>query len=232
MALVQYGGGVLDARGSIGGQVHSRNRFGNYIRARTTPVNPQSTRQNKVRASIASLAQDWSNTLTAAQRAEWEVYADAITRVNKLGAQIKLTGFNHFIRSNSVRLQSDDTVIVSGPSILTLPPEDPAMVGTVDEASQLISVAFDDTFDWVDQDEGRMFVFMSEPKAVGTNFIGGPFRLAGTIEGDSTTPPTTPTTIAVPFPVAETQEVVVRARIGEEDGRLSDPFRSQSSVTA
>lgn len=232
MALVQYGGGVLDMRGSIGGQVHSRNRYGNYTRARTTPVNPSSARQNVIRAVIGALAQDWSNTLTQAQRDEWEVYADAIVRTNALGAQIKLTGFNHFIRSNSIRMQSADTVIVSGPSLLTLPPQDPVMVGTVDEAAQQISVVFDDTLDWLDQDEGRMYVFMSSPKAAGTNFIGGPFRLAGVIEGDSTTPPTSPTLLAVPFPVAENQEVVVRARISEDDGRLSDLFRSQTSVTA
>ena len=108
--LVQYGGGVLDARGSIGGQTASRNRFGNYLRARTTPVNPRSSKQNKVRAVVQYLAQYWSNTLTQAQRDGWEVYAAAITRTNKLGAQIKLTGFNHFIRSNTPLLQSDKTI--------------------------------------------------------------------------------------------------------------------------
>ncbi|GAI27992.1 unnamed protein product, partial [marine sediment metagenome] len=56
MALVQYGGGVLDARGSIGGQVHSKNRFGSYIRARTTPVNPQTNRQDAVRVAVSSLS--------------------------------------------------------------------------------------------------------------------------------------------------------------------------------
>ena len=231
MALVQFGGGVLDMRGSIGGQVFSRNRSANYIRARITPVNPRSPRQNVIRAAIASLAQDWSNTLTQLQRDEWEVYADAIVRQNKLGAQIKLTGFNMFIRSNSIRLQNALTVIVSGPSILTLPPEDPTIAATVDETLQQVSLVFDDTLAWVDQDDGHMIVAMSSPKAAGTNFIGGPFRIAGVITGDSTTPPTSPQVLPVPFPVAIDQEVVVRARISEEDGRLSDLFRDQSSVT-
>lgn len=232
MALVQYGGGILDVRGAIGGQVHSKNRSGNYIRARTTPVNPQSSRQNTIRAIVAFLANTWSALLSQVQRDQWEVYADAIVVTNKLGAAIKLTGFNHYIRSNSVRLQGGAGVIAPGPSILSLPPEDPLMIGTVDEAAQQISVAFDDTLDWVDQDEGYIFVYMSAPKNTGVNFIGGPFRFAGVIQGDSTTPPTTPTTMAAPFPVAENQEIVVRARLGEEDGRLSNLFRSQSSVTA
>lgn len=232
MALVQYGGGILDARGSIGGQVHSKNRFGSYIRARTTPVNPQSSRQNLIRAIIAGLSNNWSAVLTQAQRDAWEVYADAIVFTNKLGAAIKLTGFNHFVRSNSVRAQNAKTAIATGPTTLTLPPADPLMVATVDEAGQQVSVVFDDTLDWVDQDNGHMFVYMSAPKNTGVNFIGGPFRLAGSIDGDSTTPPTSPSVLSVPFPVAENQEVVVRARISEEDGRLSDLFRSQSSVTA
>lgn len=230
--LVQYGGGVLDARGSIGGQVASRNRFGNYFRSRTTPVNPQSPRQNVIRAVIGALANIWSATLTQAQRDAWEVYADAIVFQNKLGQQIKLTGFNHFIRSNSIRAQSSNTLISNGPTDLTLAPTDPTIVGTISVATQQISLAFDVTLDWLDLDEAHMYVFMSAPKNAGVNFIGGPFRLAGVLDGDSITPLTSPQVIAVPFPVGLGQEVVVRARISEDDGRLSDLFRHQSSVVA
>jgi len=232
MALVQYGGGIQDMRGSIGGQVHSRNRFGNYIRARTTPVNPQSDRQNVIRAVVQALSQQWSNVLTQLQRDAWEVYAAAITRTNALGAQVKLTGFNHFIRSNSARMQLADTVIVAGPTTLTLPPGDPTFACVVDEAGQEISVTFDDTLGWALIDEGQMYVSMSIPKAAGTGFIGGPFRIAGALDGCTLTPLESPQVLAVPFPVAEGQVVVCRARISEADGRLSDIFRNQSNVTA
>ncbi len=232
MALVKYGGGILNMSGSIGGQVHSHNRFGQYVRARSTPVNPQSSRQNKIRAAIQSLAPKWSLVLTALQRAAWEVYANEITRSNALGAQIKLTGYNHFIRSNSVLIQNDLPSVSDAPTGLVLPPGDPQMIGTVDEANQQISVAFDDTLPWVDQDTGHMIVSMSSPKAAGVSFVGGPFRVAGTIDGDSTTPPTTPELLSVPFPVAEGQVIVVAARIAEEDGGLSNIFQSQNNVTA
>lgn len=232
MALVQFGGGVLDMRGSIGGQVFSRNRFGNYIRSRITPVNPQSSRQNKIRNVIQSLAQYWSNTLTQAERDEWEVYAAAIVRVNKLGAQIKLTGFNHFIRSNSIRSQLDESIIESGPVVLTLPPSDPIFECEVDETNQEISVTFDPLLAWNIIDDGMMTIAMSIPKATGTNFIGGPFRVAGFIAGNTASPPTSPQTFTAPFPVAEDQVLVCRARISEADGRLSDPFQHGSSVIA
>lgn len=232
MALVQYGGGILDARGSIGGQVHSRNRFGNYIRARTTPVNPQSSRQNAIRTAIAALAQQWSNALTQAQRDAWEVYAAAITRLNKLGAQIKLTGFNHYIRSNAPRLQGGDPIVQDAPTTLTLPGADPLFECEVDEASQEISVTFDPLLAWNIIDDGFMFIAMSIPKATGTNFIGGPFRVAGAIDGNTASPPTSPQVLSVPFPVAEDQALVCRARISEVDGRLSDIFQHASSVIA
>ena len=232
MALVQYGGGILDARGSIGGQVHSKNRSGNYIRARTTPVNPQSARQNAIRAIIAYLATQWSGTLTQAQRNAWEVYAAAITRQNKLGAQIKLTGFNHYVRSNAPILQASLTEVVAGPTTLTLPPADPTFVCTVDEAAQQISVVYDDAAAWCTQDGGGLLVSMSIPKATGTNFVGGPFRFASSIDGIDPGGVASPQVMAVPFPVAEGQVVVCSARIVELDGRLSDPFRSQSNVTA
>lgn len=232
MAIFSPAGGIGAISGSVGGNVFSHNRFGQYMRLRSIPVNPQSQRQNKIRAAIQSLSAAWSGVLTAAQRAAWELYAANISRTNAVGGAIKLTGFNHYIRANSVRVQSDLAEVDDGPTTLTLPGADPIMVGTVDEAGQQISVAFDDTLDWVDQDDGHLLIFMSQPKAAGVKFVGGPFRLAGTIDGDSTTPPTSPTVLAAPFPVTEGQVIVVRARISEEDGRLSDLFRSQSAVAA
>lgn len=231
MALVQYGGGILDARGSVGGQVHSRNRFGSYIRARTTPVNPRSERQQFMRNLVAVAANRWHAALTQAQRDAWDVYADAIVVTNKLGASIKLTGFNHFVGSRSFMRQNDVPAADDGPTILTLPPQDELFNAVVDETGQELSVTFDDTQDWVDQDNGLMGVYMSEPQPVGTKFIRGPWRLAGTINGDSTTPPTSPTVVSAPFPVAVGQRVGFRARIAEGDGRLSGIFQRDVAIT-
>jgi len=121
---------------------------------------------------------------------------------------------------------------VAGPTTLTLPPADPTFVCEVDETNQQISVTFDALLPWAIIDDGEMYVSMSIPKATGTNFIGGPFRLAGAIDGCTATPPTSPQVLSVPFPVAEDQALVCSARISEVDGRLSDPFRHASSVIA
>jgi len=103
MALVKFGGGVVQMSGSIAGDTFARNRYGNYCRARTKPTNPNTSRQQDVRASLAFLTDRWSNTLTALQRAAWNLYGDSVAMTNRLGETTKLTGFNHYIRSNIER---------------------------------------------------------------------------------------------------------------------------------
>jgi len=232
MALILTGGGVLAISGKIAGQVFSRNRSGPYIRAIGVPVDPSTARQNLMRTIIAGSAPRWLTVLTQAQRDAWDVYANSIVTTNRLGAAIKLTGFNHYIRSRSFLRQNGIAGVDTGPVILNLPGGDALFDAVVDEAGQQLSVTFDDTLAWVDQDGGAMGVYMSAPQPVGSKFIKGPWRLAGTILGDSTTAPTTPATLAVPFPVAVGQRVGFRARIVEEDGRLSGHFQSDVAITA
>jgi len=232
MALVQFGAGVADIRGSMGGVTFSKNRFGNYMRNRITPVDPKSARQLFMRALTGSTASRWLNTLTQAQRDAWEVYANSIVMTNKLGAAIKITGFNHYVRSRSFLRQNGTPGVDDGPVNLTLPAQDEVFDAVVDEAGQQLSVSFDDTLPWVDQDNGIMGVYMSEPQPVGSAYIRGPWRLAGTISGDSTTAPTSPQLLTVPFPVAVGQRVGFRARICEEDGRLTGLFQQDVAITA
>ena len=102
MALVKFGAGIVDMRGSIAGVVHARNRFGNYTRPRTKPVNPQSQRQTAARIIMAFLAEQWREApMTEAIRTAWQTYADSVNWNNKLGEQVTLTGFNMFIRGNA-----------------------------------------------------------------------------------------------------------------------------------
>lgn len=230
--LVKYGGGILDATGSVGGQTHSRNRFGPYVRARTTPVNPATDRQTAVRSAAAILANRWSTVLTAAQRLTWTQYAAAITRTGGLGAQIKLTGFNHFVRSNIEAMVHSEAVLYGGPVNLTLPDQIVPISAVIDEATQMIAVTFDNSGAWASQATGVVFVYMSQPKTPGTSFIGGPYRFAGVIEGEAPGPVASPVSVAVPFVVAEGQTIKVAFRVREEDARISDRFFHQSNVTA
>lgn len=221
-----------EIRGSIGGKVYSRNRYGQYIRNRAVPVNPNSARQQAAKSRFTELTERWSSQLTALQRAAWNDYGAAVPMTNRLGQVINLSGFAHYIRSNTQALQVFGTAIDPGPTVLTLPGVDSSMSAAISEATQLISVTFDNVLDWANEDEAFMQISMSKPVGVGRTYLVGHERFAGAIEGDGTTPPTSPTTMAVPFAVAENQQVIVTARIGRADGRLSSKFHDSLSIAS
>lgn len=224
---------ILDkASGSVGGGTFSHNRFGQYIRQRSTPVNPSSSRQQEVRAAFSQLAAFWTDVLTQAQRDAWNLYGNSVEFINKVGDTIHLTGFNHYLRSNTAITQATGPRVDIGPTTFTLPTTDPTIVATVSEAAQTISLAFDDTLDWCSEDNAFMSVLMASPKGQGVEFIDGPFRFAASIAGNLAVPVTSPKALIVPFGVAELQKSQVQARIMRADGRVSTPFRDTFVVAA
>jgi hypothetical protein len=231
MALVKYGGGVVQMSGSIGGTTFGRNRFGNYGRSRTTPVNPSSTYQSKVRLIMSYLVEYWNEELTAAQRGQWETYAAAISMTNRLGDSVKCTGFNHFIRGNSLRLLMGKLTVAAGPAVLTLPPTDPTFSVAASVATQLISVSFDNTNDWAGALLNYMICYMGRPQVVTRNFFKGPYRYTGYKEG-SVVPPTSPFTVTPAFPLVLGQRVWVSARIVRADARCTIRFSDDCIVAA
>lgn len=227
--LIKWGAGIVDARGSMGGMTVSRNRSGAYARARIAPINPQSPRQSVIRAIIAQLTAAWATVLSDVQRAAWGVFADNVPAKNKLGEVIKLSGANQYVKSNTVLLNAGLAVVADAPIVFTLPGEDPTFATTVDAGTGIISVVFDDTRDWVGEDTSGLIIQMGIPVSPGVNFFGGPWRHAGVILGDGTTPPTSPdVTISVPFEIGDGQKVFTRAKVVRGDGRVSDFFRSNS----
>jgi len=232
MALIRFGGGIVGMTGSISGNTHARNRSGNYTRARTKPINPATLRQTKMRSALAALTARWSQTLTAAQRTAWNLYASSVAMKNRLGESIYLTGFNHYIRTNSLILQSGLTLVDAGPTTFELPAKDPAFAIAASEAAQELSCTFDDTLAWLDEDNAHLIVFQGRPQNAQRNYFDGPFRLIGTVDGDSVTAPTTPAAIAAAFVFTEAQRQWAYARILRADGRLSEAFRADCFCAA
>lgn len=225
MALVKLGGGVIQISGSIAGNTFARNRFGNYMRSRTKPVNPRSARQMGARILIMMLAEQWRESpMTDAMRTAWATYANSVDWKNKLGEIVALTGFNMFIRSNAALITAGGTLVTAGPTALGLPPADPTFAVAGSEASAKLSVTFDNTMDWAGETGGFLSVEMGCPQNPTRNFFGGPYRFADAILGDDTTPPTSPAEIDPPFTLTEGQKVWCRARIIRADARCSTQF--------
>lgn len=232
MALVKYGNGITQMSGSIGGDTHGRNRYGNYIRARTKPVNPRTSRQVKVRSIMAMLVERWSETLNAAQRTAWNLYGNSVSMKNKLGEAIFLSGFNHYIRSNGWRVELGRAIVDAGPIVFELPGQDPEMAIAVSEATQLVTITFDDGLAWCSEDEGMLTILEGTPQNVQRNFFGGPYKGRSGKIGNSGAPITSPQDYTAIHVLSEGQRVWVKFRIAREDGRISEPFTANVIIAA
>jgi len=225
MALIKYGGGIVQMSGSIAGNTHARNRFGNYMRARTKPVNPRSSRQMAARVIIMMLAEQWrEDPMDDAIRIAWQTYANSVDWNNKLGETVTLTGFNHFIRSNASLLAAGGSLITAAPTDLGLPAGDEQFVVAGSAETQKLTLTVDATKDWFKETGAYISVEMGVPQSPSRNFFGGPYRNAGAIAGLDDTGPTPPHELTAPFTLVEGQKVWCRARIIRKDARCSTPF--------
>lgn len=232
MALIKFGGGVVQMAGSIAGTTFARNRYGNYARARTKPTNPNTDRQQLVRAAMADLTARWSQTLTAAQRTAWNLYGANVVMTNRLGESMNLSGFNHYIRSNAWLARMGATPIDPGPVVFEIPEADPVFAISISEATQTWTCTFNDGKDWVSEDGAQLIMFNGQPQNPQRNFFGGPWRFMNSIAGNNGAPPASPLDRGASFTYSELQRAWCYARIMRADGRLSAPFRGDTFVGA
>lgn len=198
--------------GSIGGITYGHNAGGLYSRSRTVPVDPNSPDQVEARTALADAINDWSNTLTQAQRDAWDVYAANVPLLSPLGDPRNVSGAAQFVRSNSARLRAGLAVVAEGPATMTEAAVVTGAVATVDTAGlNELSVAFDTAAAGSD-----VIVQVSRPVSAARKFFKGPFRFVGTAPAE-----TSPfTAAAYPFPIAVGQRVFLRLRRTADDGRL------------
>lgn len=103
MAIVKFGGGVTDMRGSVAGNVFSRNGGGSYVRQKVSPINPNTTRQQLVRGRLDTLSKQWAN-LAPGLRVAWKNFGIQHPKTNAFGEPIVLNGLQSYQRVNGVIL--------------------------------------------------------------------------------------------------------------------------------
>lgn len=230
-ALVRFGGGVEEMRGSFGGNTFSRNKGGAYVRSRTTPINPSTNFQEERRQTLANASQDWSIALTGTQRDAWNLYGSAVPYTNALGEVHFLSGQNMYVASRSLMVLAGLAYVNDAPTIMQAAAPPTIFTTTADTVNQELDVAFDNDDAWANEDDAALVVGMSAPKSAGRSFIGGPFRNAGGVLGNLATPPTSPVALDVPFPVAAGQTIRATGRVVRADGRIS-PFVGWTFLSA
>ncbi|MBA7649625.1 hypothetical protein ES703_57422 [subsurface metagenome] len=223
MAQIRYVEGQQRS-GSIGATVYSHNRFGQYIRARSIPVNPNTDRQVAIRNIVQGLTIAWQNVLDQAQRDAWELYASVVDWQNKFGETVYLTGLNHYVRSNVPRMQVGLVRQDAAPTIFNLAAAELALGGAGTEDPQQITLTFDDTADWTTEAGGFQAFYMGQPRNGSIKFFGGPWRLLdGQFGQDAPNgEPASPRVVSPPWPIAEGNRIWIRSRVARADGRLSE----------
>lgn len=182
---------VSTASGSAGGLVASRNRFGAYFRRRSTPVNPDTERQQDARNRLATLVNHWVNTLDEEARTFWNNYAAAVATTDLIGQQIFLTGQQWFLGSNSLRLQAGLTVSAAASTIFdrgnfTLPDVEITATG----GTTTITISNPATTDTWREDgaSGSLLVYVGRPQNATRSFYKGPWRFETRLAGNATFP--------------------------------------------
>jgi hypothetical protein len=155
--------------GSYQGLTASRNRFGQYMRTRASPVQPRTVAQLNQRARMTTNAAAWRG-ITDAQRAGWQSLGLAITRTDSLGSSYTMNGFMAFCSVNNNKLDAGDAALTDAPTIVT--PAD-LLTATV----TLTSVAFSVAYTATPLAAGvRLFIWVSPQRSAGRNF-NGDYRL-------------------------------------------------------
>lgn len=149
--------------GSEAANTSSRNRFGQYIRTRAIPVNPNTTSQSQMRARFGDNSQAW-RTLTDAQRAGWSALGDSITRKDALGQSYTLTGAQAYIMVNNNNLDAGGAVVAAAPAILS---PTGLLTGVVTTTGGTLSLAYTAT---PLATGNKLFVYASPPRSQGRVF--------------------------------------------------------------
>lgn len=100
MAIVKYGGGITEFRGSIGGVTFSRNSPGTFARIRKKPRYKRTNAAQRLSTNLAYYTAIWHWGLNAGQRAAWIALAAATNWTNRLGEAYSPSGLNLYVRSN------------------------------------------------------------------------------------------------------------------------------------
>lgn len=160
MKLLNY-----PSSGSYQNLTFSRNRFGQYVRGRSIPVNPSSTFQQTVRTRMAVNSSAWRG-LTSTQRNGWSDLGLQMSRTDSLGQTYALNGFEAFCSVNNNLAAAGDALLTSAP-LLAIPTALASITPT------LTSAAFSLAFTATPLPAGaRVFWYLGPQRSAGRAFEG------------------------------------------------------------
>lgn len=132
MALIKFSALVSDMRNKLNGSVLAKNKGGNYMRNKTTPVNPQSTAQLAKRAVFGAFSAQFRSLGTEVVNS-WNEAARNFPYFDIFGDSRTLSGSQLFVKLNNNLAQVTAAPITS--------PPDPAGAGAANVTSAVLDLS-------------------------------------------------------------------------------------------
>jgi hypothetical protein len=122
---------ISEARKSQGAQTWSKNRAGNYTKAKPIPAQPRTDKQQARRAEFTAGSQAWRG-LTDTQRAAWQALANQIVLTDSLGQTSVPSGHQLWMRCYLNLATASATI---NPAAPLTPPSIPSTTGVTIDAT-------------------------------------------------------------------------------------------------
>lgn len=170
--------------GKLGGAVGLTTASGMILRSRVTPNNPQTDPQFLVRGILSSLTARWGEVLTAAEREGWENLADDTPG--------SASGINLFVKGNSERLRAEVAAVNTAPVTMSCQLTPPTSIVVDDSSNNLtfdIQPCLDASDPWI-LTGGFLNVYVTRQQPQSRSTRIHPYKLVGTVLGNTGTPPT------------------------------------------
>lgn len=211
-----------EMRGKLAGNVFSRNKGGPYVRQHAVPTNPNTARQQSTRAWLSQCSSLWNTTLTAAQRAQWNEFAETHSALNSLGQTIFLTGLDWFTKVNT-RLLDAGLSTLAAPTDLLVPSPMATVTPTMTDEDTL-SLAFTPAL----PSDHHAVLWGSGPITAGSDPNFRQMRLVGYSPVDQVTP----WEADLPWTLGDGQKVKIYAGVMSDEGRVSVMLSGSCVYTA
>jgi hypothetical protein len=220
--------------GTVGDTVYGRNQFGPWTRPINTPFDPNTSKQQDVRAAFTVATILWKDTLTPANRRSWDVYASNVPVTTRCGRVTILTGRHHYMRAVIPRiLEGIVPSINQAPVIFGYPAFTPPIIVFARASLQTVRVRINTSDDWAQGSAplgGHMLIYASAPTPQSLNFYVGPYRFLGRINGVPGFPAPEFTVLGWGFTGFPTffpgDKLHFRTRVTSRDGRYSNATRT------
>jgi len=228
MAKIIYQQMIGEISGKLNGSVFAKNRGGNYIRTKVSPVNARTAAQLQARNLLSGYSQAWRN-LTQTQRDSWNSASSDWSLATVFAQGATATGHGLFVTLNT-------NTNLAGGSPLTLPPN---KVGAAPIQAFIGIGAVQDGAITLDMIPGSvpadhtMYIESTQGMSAGISNANSKFRFIGVLEADSATDEDLASVYATKFgAVSAGQKIFFRIKfINKNTGEVSLPVTANTIVT-